>query len=62
VTRNWKDLDPGAGDVSACATAKQWTDAQLTDLTNAQATVSTILRDLDDSWTGASATAFRARL
>lgn len=62
MTSNWTDLDPGAGDVAACTTAKQWTDAQLTDLTNAQTTVSTILQDLDDSWTGDSATAFRSRL
>lgn len=62
MTSNWTDLDPGVGDIAACTTAKQWTDAQLTDLTNAQTTVSTILRDLDDSWTGDSATAFRSRL
>ncbi|MGJ0389812.1 WXG100 family type VII secretion target [Microbacterium sp. CGR1] len=62
MTGNWTDLDPGAGDTSACATAKEWTDAQLTDLTNAQTTVTTILRDLDNSWIGDSATAFRSRL
>lgn len=62
MTSNWTDLDPGAGDTAACATAKQWTDAQLADLVNAQTTVSAILRDLDVSWTGDSATAFRSRL
>lgn len=62
MTTNWTDLDPGAGDLTACDSAKLWTDAQLGDLDNAEATVSGILRELDDSWTGDSADSFRARL
>ena len=58
---NWTRFDPGAGDLTACDKAKEWTDAQASDLENAASAVSTILRDLDDVWTGDSAAAFRAR-
>ncbi|MGO2518480.1 MAG: WXG100 family type VII secretion target, partial [Microbacterium sp.] len=58
---NWTRFDPGAGTVAVCETGKRWTDAQSADLADAQSTVSTILRDLDDIWTGESADAFRAR-
>lgn len=58
---NWTRFDPGAGDLTACDKAKEWTDAQASDLENAASAVSRILRDLDDIWTGDSAAAFRAR-
>ncbi len=59
---HWTDRDPGAGDTAAFATAIAWADAQLVDLANAQDVVSTILRDLDDAWSGRAADAFRTRL
>ncbi|WP_101847533.1 WXG100 family type VII secretion target [Zhihengliuella sp. ISTPL4] len=59
---NWTRFDPGAGDLTACDRAKQWTDTQASDLADARSAVSTILRDLDDIWTGKSADAFRARV
>ena len=62
MTAHWTNRDPGAGDLHACGSAAAWADAQLVDLADAQDTVSTILRDLDDAWTGRSADAFRARL
>ena len=58
---NWTRFDPGAGDLTVCDGAKEWTDLQASDLANAASAVSTILRDLDDIWTGESAKAFRAR-
>lgn len=62
MTAHWTDKDPGAADSHARGTAVTWVDGQLIDLANAQDTVSTILRDLDDAWTGRAANAFRARL
>lgn len=62
MTTNWIDLDPGAGDTAACGPAKSWTDAQSTDLIDARTAVERILRDLDESWTGESASAFRTRM
>ncbi|WP_336642856.1 putative T7SS-secreted protein [Microbacterium sp. MMO-113] len=62
MTVHWTDRDPGAGDTAAFATAIAWADAQLVDLANAQDVVSTILRDLDDAWSGRAADAFRTRL
>lgn len=62
MTVHWTDRDPGAGDTAAFATAIAWADAQLVDLANAQDVVSTILRDLDDAWSGRAAGAFRTRL
>lgn len=59
---NWTRFDPGAGDRTTCAKAKEWTDEQASALANAESAVSTILRDLDDIWTGESADAFRARI
>lgn len=59
---NWTRFDPGAGDLTACDRAKQWTDTQASDLSDARSAVSVILRDLDDIWTGESANAFRARI
>lgn len=62
MSSNWVRLDPGAGDVGSCGLGARWAELQASDLTDAQATVSTILRDLDASWTGASADAFRGRV
>lgn len=62
MTANWIDLDPGAGDTAACGPAKSWTDTQSADLIDARTAVERILRDLDESWTGESASAFRARM
>lgn len=59
---NWTRFDPGAGDLTACDRAKQRTDTQASDLSDARSAVSAILRDLDDIWTGESADAFRARI
>ncbi|WP_217584095.1 hypothetical protein [Microbacterium sp. GbtcB4] len=59
---NWTRFDPGAGDLTACDRAKQWTDSQASGLADARSAVSAILRDLDDIWTGESADAFRARI
>lgn len=58
---HWTRSDPGAGDVGACAVAARWAELQVSDLSAAQATVTMILRDLDSSWTGQSADAFRGR-
>lgn len=57
----WTRSDPGAGDVGACTVAARWAELQVSDLSDAQAAVTTILRDLDASWTGESADAFRGR-
>ncbi len=57
----WTRSDPGAGDVGACTAAARWAELQVSDLSDAQAAVTTILRDLDASWTGESADAFRGR-
>lgn len=59
---HWTQFTPGAGDTGACDTAKVWLDEQATDLSDAATTVTGLLRDLDDSWTGESADAFRERL
>lgn len=59
---NWTRFDPGAGDLTACDRAKQWTDSQASGLADARSAVSAILRDLDDIWAGESADAFRARI
>ncbi|WP_091227493.1 WXG100 family type VII secretion target [Microbacterium sp. 3J1] len=58
---NWTKLDPGAGDLAACESVAQWARRQLGDLADAHAAVTTILRDLDETWTGESADAFRER-
>ncbi|MEV8249541.1 putative T7SS-secreted protein [Microbacterium sp. NPDC076768] len=58
---NWTRFDPGAGDTASCNAAKQWMDTQAADLLDAEQEVSTMLRDLDDTWTGESADAFRVR-
>lgn len=57
----WTRSDPGAGDVGACTAAARWAELQVSDLSDAQAAVTTILRDLDASWIGESADAFRGR-
>lgn len=62
MTANWTDRDPGAGDPQACSIAAGWANEQLVDLAEAEDTVSTILRNLDDAWTGRAADAFHARL
>lgn len=58
---NWTRSDPGAGDVGACALGARWAELQASDLSDAQAAVTAILRDFDTSWTGESADAFRGR-
>ncbi|KQQ67416.1 WXG100 family type VII secretion target [Microbacterium sp. Leaf320] len=58
---NWTWSDPGAGDVGSCGLAARWAELRASDLSDARAAVTTILRDLDASWTGESADAFRGR-
>ena len=58
---NWTWSDPGAGDVESCGLAARWAELRASDLSDARAAVTTILRDLDASWTGESADAFRGR-
>lgn len=58
---NWTRSDPGAGDVGSCGLAARWAELRASDLSDARAAVTTILRDLDASWTGESADAFRGR-
>lgn len=58
---NWTTFDPGAGDLASCDAARRWAEQQFSDLSDAQSAVAAILRDLDTTWTGESADAFRGR-
>ncbi|OAN41661.1 WXG100 family type VII secretion target [Microbacterium sp. H83] len=58
---NWTEFDPGSGDLASCDAARLWAEQQYSDLSDAQSAVTTILRDLDATWTGESADAFRGR-